>query len=627
MKKNKLINTIIFAIIFVAGILSSLYIWPRINLPFSNPWDVVGPLAIKKFNPANNIIRFIFLICFPSVLLICINFFKKFDLQQNFETIYHSKYNLSINQFHSPSLKFFLYFFSTIGIIVFQSSFPNNFDSFHEGEGLGTAISYFSGKIPYKDFIFCHGVIEDPLRAPFLLIGKSIGAVRAYGTLLTLITNIFFTYLIFKIFNKNLYVSFLIIILFQLLSRNFYLDVFFQNAHKYLIFTFFGRDVTTYSFLITVLHLNDILFKEENTTINKIKAVFFFLSFIPLFSFGYSIDRGFYLFASYLIIFPLTYFLFIHKSIYKKVVLSYTMLGIILGIIILGILLKGNFIYFIKYAFFEMPKYKELLDGAEYPIKETSYFFICVLIALNMFWLSIKLISNLNEKNKSFKSNLILFVTKYFVEISLLIVSVFFFRSALGRTDWPHVAYNSHITYFLTIYILFKHYLLNFRVYNLIKSYILIIVFIFSVIYIYKIYNEKLISKLMPINTPDSYYIPKNYVKTISFLKTNLKKNENFYTLTSEASWFYFIDKPCPTRFPVLWFASPYFYQQELIVDLRKNNVKYILYKNNQWTNVIDGITNDWRFPIVLNYINNNYSFHKKIDDNEIWIHKNYLSE
>jgi hypothetical protein len=45
--------------------------------------------------------------------------------------------------------------------------------------------------------------------------------------------------------------------------------------------------------------------------------------------------------------------------------------------------------------------------------------------------------------------------------------------------------------------------------------------------------------------------------------------------MTSEGSWYYFIEKACPTRFPVVWFASTTFYQEEIVSDLKNNNVKY----------------------------------------------------
>lgn len=69
MKRNSpyaaILSLIVFIFIFWLGIkLNHL-----LSLPFSNPWHIMGPLTVLKYNPANNVIRFLFIICLPSVVL------------------------------------------------------------------------------------------------------------------------------------------------------------------------------------------------------------------------------------------------------------------------------------------------------------------------------------------------------------------------------------------------------------------------------------------------------------------------------------------------------------------------------------------------------------------------------
>ena len=45
--------------IFIVGILVGLFLWSKIQLPYENHWNVVGELTYKRFNPANNILRFV----------------------------------------------------------------------------------------------------------------------------------------------------------------------------------------------------------------------------------------------------------------------------------------------------------------------------------------------------------------------------------------------------------------------------------------------------------------------------------------------------------------------------------------------------------------------------------------
>jgi len=63
---SRLINIIVFIFIFWLGIKFS----HLLSLPFSNPWHVLGPLTVLKYNPANNVIRFLFIISLPSVVVL-----------------------------------------------------------------------------------------------------------------------------------------------------------------------------------------------------------------------------------------------------------------------------------------------------------------------------------------------------------------------------------------------------------------------------------------------------------------------------------------------------------------------------------------------------------------------------
>ncbi len=139
---------------------------------------------------------------------------------------------------------------------------------------------------------------------------------------------------------------------------------------------------------------------------------------------------------------------------------------------------------------------------------------------------------------------------------------------------------------------------------------------------IYHIYSGGLIRENFPLGVKDSEIIPDNYKATILFLKNNLAPDESFFTMTAEASWYYFIDRPSPSRFPVIIFAIPYFYQNEVVKDLEKNNVKFVLYRNSHWASRFDGFPNEERLPLIAKYIRNNFIFYRKIDDNEIWIRK-----
>ena len=42
-----------------ASMLLGVFLWDKINLPYSNPENIYGVLSINKFNPINNDLRFL----------------------------------------------------------------------------------------------------------------------------------------------------------------------------------------------------------------------------------------------------------------------------------------------------------------------------------------------------------------------------------------------------------------------------------------------------------------------------------------------------------------------------------------------------------------------------------------
>ena len=71
MKNNNdaIIKYLFLFSIFALGIVLGLFFWNKIALPFHNPWGVTGILTVIKYNPTNNILRFLVLIFFPTLLL------------------------------------------------------------------------------------------------------------------------------------------------------------------------------------------------------------------------------------------------------------------------------------------------------------------------------------------------------------------------------------------------------------------------------------------------------------------------------------------------------------------------------------------------------------------------------
>ncbi len=631
---KKLSGFILLSLIFIVGVSIGLLLWNKITLPFHNPWGIVGTLAAIKYNPTNDSLRFLVFILSPLLLLTTIFLlkFKRFNeicFDRPTEDITP---DISGNQ--APLKQKILAGVLVICTVLVALNLPNylatpnnEFDPFHDGESLGPAMSYMAGQTPYKDFVFLHGLFENPLRSvvAFKLFGKSIGAEKTLESILKILKMLAMAFFLVLVFRGNYLYAFAV-----------FLVLIALHGYPYLsrrLIKFKTADVVVFSFLLTIPLLHNYINSINSRRINikKFSVVVFFFSFLPLVAMAYSVDKGIYLLATYLVVSPLLYFFFFHKSRLRSYYLASVFLGLLSGILLLVYLMRGGFTDFLSFTFLIIPKFRELCGGFVYPIFHKRFLLVCIIFAANTYWVMFKFLRELHLNERKISPAIKAFLEKYLIEFSLLFLSLFLFRSGLGRSDWVHVAYSTPVAYILSMYILIKHYIHPFLYRHQLNRYLAVVVavavILLSSVNIYRVYTKNLIVQNFPYQIPDSEFIPDKYKATIAFLKNNLSGDEEFFTLTSEASWYYLIDKPSPTRFPVIIFAMPYFYQNEAIEDLKKKNIKFILYENDDWVNSVsgftfDGFSSEERLPLIVNYIKQDYVFFRKIDDNEIWIKK-----
>ncbi|NOY38820.1 MAG: hypothetical protein GXO95_00850 [Nitrospirae bacterium] len=624
MKQKSVIKYSVLFVLFFTGIAIGLLLWNRIELPFQNPWGVKGKLTEIQYNPTNDVVRFAVFLVSPVLLLSIAYLLGRRKLN---DIIFAESSTPASGSRHNsrPPVKALLSVLLIVFSIVVALNIPTfhasgKFDSFHEGETLGPAVSYMAGETPYKDFIFLHGLYENPLRSviAFRLFGKSISSVRTLESIMKIVAFVLLSILMLQLYRGRYLYSFSAITILAFL----HCSTMFHLPRLMLIKT---RDITVFLFLITLVMLQD-MGKWQDYRIKRFFMAGFLFSFIPLASLGYAVDRGAFLFAAYLILFPVLYFIYFHKGNFRRYFLFSSLLGLLSAVLLMGVLLRGGVTEFIRYAFLTMPRYKDLMSGNVYPVFDKLFLAVSVIIAANTFWVAFKFLQELYLNNGRLRVSVRSFMEKYLVEFSMLILSLLLFRSALGRSDWPHVAYSIPVTYILALYIVMKHYSSRlFRGYLFKRIYTYLLVAVVTLIFflgIYQIYRGDLVRENFPLGVKDAELIPDNYRATISFLRNNLAPDESFFTMTAEASWYYLIDRPSPSRFPVIIFATPYFYQNEVVKDLEKNNVKFVLYRNSYWASRFDGFSNEERLPLIAKYIRDNFIFYRKIDDNEIWVRK-----
>jgi hypothetical protein len=615
-------------------ILFTFLLWLAVNLskyiliPFSNPYEVSGPLTIIQFNPSNNVGRFLFIVFFPTaayfLLLVIIKLLKgNYFIDRNDNGITSS--DIDLKRYPDGYIRmtnkiilltiFALLLFANLGFKTYDNA---PFDTYHDGESLGPAVDYLHGKKPYKDTLLVHGVFQDPLRSviAFNFLGKSIIHYRLITSTLAIIVIILFFITILFLFNFNIVYS-----VFSGICLLLLLDIVYNIPY---------RDTLTYIYIIfiSLFYYNFIKNNFDDSFLVEKRKLFwfcflvFFCFFIPFISLANSIDRGLYCLVGALFFSLITTVLIIKD---KKSVLVFFLSGLagaVSGIILLAIAVKGALADIFYFTIISMPSFKSLLDAFVYEFNGKLLIPVILFSAL-IFWLFNQFILFISNEKLAYKERIKSFIRVYYIELFMLFLSGVFFRSALDRCDLGHIHYVSSPLFLTLFYTLLKNNIGfeydNSRLFYSVTFILLLVVAMNTVL------KHSLTEKdkwwVFRTGITDEQFMPGHHRKTVDFLKNNLKSDEYFYTLTAEGTWYYFVDKPCPVKFMGTPLISPNFYQKEIIREFEEKGekIKYIIFRNNSWTNNLDYIPNEKRYTYFIDYLKQKYQFLQMIDDQEIW--------
>lgn len=97
------------------------------------------------------------------------------------------------------------------------------------------------------------------------------------------------------------------------------------------------------------------------------------------------------------------------------------------------------------------------------------------------------------------------------------------------------------------------------------------------------------------------------------------RRNEPFFDFSNQPAFYFFADRPNPTRFYQVPILSPREFQDETIRALERAKPKVILRRSPELFDQFDGVTNDLRAQAVSAYIDDLYRFHKAVRGVELW--------
>ena len=620
---------LLFMTVFVLSYLAAL----RVTLPFSNPNGIVGTLTAIQFNPHTNIVRFLIITISPALALFAAFFLFPQSLQSR---LFRAPFDeVPADTFWPTRWKRVLVpllVLTTLLVALDSASYMASgaFEPFEEGQPLSAGMSYLSGGTPYRDFVFVHGLFDEPLRTAlaFTVFGPSISGVRALQSITKIITFGLLAWFLFRAFRGKTVYAFALLFAFHQwrpdgdgVSR-----VGIWDVHPVIIVP---RDMMLFAFLVALTYVFDRIRRDPGRP-----ARLFWLaaawSMMPGLAYIHSMERGIYLLLAFMVIAPFCYALFFRGGSQARPFILGCLVGLGSSLLLLTVLIDGAFSELGRFMSLLASNDVQLQFGHPYPFSAPAYVAISMMMAFNCYWLVREFLIRCRH-TEGLVPALREFLRAYLVEASLLLVSMLFFKNALGRPDWIHVAYVLPAPVILFALILLRHVLPPFvrgagvgiagRVPVAVVVVFWLLVAGWNVRLAASILREGVVEQNFPLGIEDSHYLPERWKRLVPFLRSTLSSSESFYMLSDELSLYYFVGKPCPVRFPMLdMVVKNERYQREIIADLEARDVKYVVYDPSSFYYQIDGFSNEVRAPLVFEYVHSHYRRYREMDGQVILI-------
>lgn len=590
-----------------------LYFWNLIKLPYNEDNLIIGNYYFNKINPLNDTIRFLIFLTIPFLVYLIL-YYKYYSNSYSLN-IRSENYFLKYEELKNENiLKNYLIFF--IIFILFEfitldfKYFVRPLDFFHEGTYLVPAINHLENKDFFESTLYDYGFIANNLAVISYYI---FGSLSIGGLYIIKLILIFFIKLILILISKNLVLS--------LELGNTYKKIFF------IIFTFIIISLPDYYnplifyhryflYMVFILYLGLCLTNKKN------QFGLFILGFFSLFSILWWWDIGAYTNA---LIFVALIYLGIHNEFKRFFIL---LIGIFISWGIFFLFLDNEIIKNFFYQFEFIYTASDYLLGVEYPTPfSSSSDSARGMKTLIIFYLiSIMLIHlNLSKKYKiNFKTKIIL--------NTLFLAGIIGFKTALMRSDTPHIKAASGIIFLLILFLIFLFIFQRLKVSSLIldkyNKYSLNLIFftIFSLFYlssipntgnnttfIKKIENFKNLKKDISylLNAEDNNYLNDKYIRVVNRYKELAKDDKCIQSFTDDISLPYFVKKPTCTK---------YFISGAQILN-NKSEIDFIKEFEGSMPNIIlyespiKFLANNLNMPNTQKFIKENYSFYEKFDE------------
>ena len=604
--RSQLFNIILGALV-VLSILFGTLIWEKITLPFNDNM-IVGEYSDKKFNPANDILRYLVFIFLPIIIFFSQIFFKKEKFTNLFLNL-NNDHTVELNK-HSSSLFIFFIFFILIIFEFLSVQFQlHNLDLFHEGQQLSSAFKNSQDGSLWSGSYVTQGIFYETISANILW---NIFEIQTIG--LKRITDIL---LIF--FLKFLLIVLSLRITNYLKIQELYKNIFFI-INSLIFLSVIDYDIASVDHLVAreipiifSLILFSFFFENKKSRV----LVLFIFGFLSISTMFWGIDRG--LVMNLIIISFLIFFL--ARKDFKNSVILLTF--IIFWWLVFWFYLGSEFNYFIVNTF-SVYKYISYINGTIHPTPFGDHpdSYRATKTLLSIILISIFTINLLFKADDKY-----LMVLKFLL-MFLCFVSIFSYAYVVGRSDGSHMKHIfGYPIIFFSITIL---YFILFKINKQIKIYsssikhiILFFVSIISFVLLFEInpkniknYNSRFIEY---INLNDREFLDKKEINFVNQAKTFLDEKNCVQLFSYDTALNYLLRKKSCTKYYLIWSIGSVEDQKKFINKLSNTEIIISGGEKFNWLTA-----SEKKLFLVNTYIKENFEVIETIENWKILKRKTY---
>jgi len=615
---------LLLAACFVAGVVGGRLLWFEITAPFQATHGIISPATQAGFHPATNVLRVLVWLALPPLLLLLSYWRNLGGLRERLREagFWSRTIEPDGRPGHARALGLLLVLACTLAISInLWGSKTLKFDTFHDGESLVAGLSWQAGQVPYRDFLFVHGLLQDPGRAvlAFWLFGESIGALHAVHNILKAAAFLLLAGFLWKAFRGHM--------LWVLLGAVLVAGLLASTAlpHKRLPFSAVlvsGRDLCTFAFLLCAAAMADWL-RDERSPRRVSVLLLFTGTLLAITAFLVSVDRGYFLTATAVCAWPVFLVGASGRGVHWSALAGACGAGLVAGVLVLMTALGPGFKEFLWYVFVDLVRYKELIDGLEYPISRPAFLLSLLLLAFGVFFVWAAFLHGLAHSGNCWREAVRRFARERFLEWSLLLVVLFTFRMALGQADISHLRMAILPAYVLLLYVAIRYWVhpwaartVSVRRLTAVGTAAWLLLFAVAAGYIWR---GRLLPRWLPVSVSDDSVVPDHMKDVARYLRSRMGPNDSLYTLDSLASWYYLVGRPCPSRYPIAYLAAHPDSQREVVQALESSRVRYVLQASRDCPDKF--LTQPRRMmPILQEYVDARYRLERTIDRWEIMV-------